>query len=88
MRFSFKKKRVQASSSRLTGLFGRLWLISPAVLFLLGVAFPAQEWIARIRSTLFVPDPLPPLAAEVHGSFEPEPGVVAERVTYATQFGM
>jgi dienelactone hydrolase len=51
-------------------------------------AFPAQEWISRIRSTLFVPASLPSLAAEVYGRFEPEPGVVAERVTYATQLGM
>ena len=42
----------------------------------------------EIRSTLFVPDPLPNLDAQTHGRFEPAPGVVAERVTYATQFGM
>jgi dienelactone hydrolase len=53
-----------------------------------GIPFPAQEWISRIRSTLFAPDPLPPLVAEVHSRFEPERSVVAERVTYATQFGM
>ncbi|MEO7652375.1 MAG: prolyl oligopeptidase family serine peptidase [Bryobacteraceae bacterium] len=42
----------------------------------------------RIRKALFVPDPLPPLAAKVFGTFEPSPGVVAERITYASQFGM
>jgi len=51
---------------------------------------PEQEgrWRAQIKETLFVPEQLPPLTAETHGRFEPEPGVTAERVTYATQFGM
>lgn len=40
-----------------------------------------------IRDNLFVPDPLPPLNAVTHRSFEPAPGVTAEAVTYATQFG-
>lgn len=53
-------------------------------LLLLLAAAPAD----RIRSTLFVPDPLPPLEVESHGRFEPEPGVIAERISYATQFGM
>jgi dienelactone hydrolase len=43
---------------------------------------------ARIRAALFVPDPLPALDPVTHGKFEPEPGVVAERVTYASQFGL
>lgn len=60
-----------------------------ALLALAGVTpSQEQEWRRLIRTTLFVPDPLPPLAAAVHGRFEPEPGVVAERVTYGTQFGM
>lgn len=68
------------------------------ILFLLvaatdAVAVPerqdSEETIRRkIRETLFVPDPLPPLKPEKHGRFEPEPGVVAERVTYGTQFGL
>jgi dienelactone hydrolase len=41
----------------------------------------------QIRAALLVPDPLPPLNAESHGQFEPARGVVAERVTYGTQFG-
>jgi dienelactone hydrolase len=51
---------------------------------------PAQQqrWRSQIRTTIFVPDPLPPLAAQSHGRFEPEPGVVAERVSYASQFGL
>ena len=51
---------------------------------------PEQEarWRQRIREALFVPDPLPPLERQFHGQFAPEPGVVVERVSYATQFGM
>lgn len=55
-------------------------------------AIPASErenaWRREIRSALQVPDPLPELSPQVHGSFEPEPGIVAERVTYGTQFGL
>jgi dienelactone hydrolase len=47
-----------------------------------------EQWRSQIRSALFVPDPLPPLEAQTHGRFEPVPGVVAERVTYQTQFGL
>jgi dienelactone hydrolase len=47
-----------------------------------------KSWRAQIRSTLFVPDPLPPLEPETHGRFRPAPGVVAERVSYGTQFGL
>ena len=47
-----------------------------------------QAWRAQIKATLFVPQPLPELAPEFHGSFEPAEGVVAERVTYGTQFGL
>src|SRR5262245_54036566 len=51
---------------------------------------PAGERELRdgIRRALFVSEPLPALQAEAHGSFEPEPGIVAERISYATQFGM
>jgi len=42
----------------------------------------------RIAETLFVPDPLPALAAERFGTFEPADGVVAERISYGTEFGM
>src|SRR5689334_3460159 len=50
---------------------------------------PAKEDpAARIKSTLFVPDPLPPVSAEQYGQFEPAPGVVAERVSYAAAYGL
>ena len=41
----------------------------------------------EIRENFFVPDPLPPLDAVTQRRFEPAPGVAAEAVTYATQFG-
>jgi dienelactone hydrolase len=47
-----------------------------------------QEWRDRIRAALFAGGPAPELAPETHGRFEPAPGVVAERVSYGTQFGM
>jgi hypothetical protein len=34
-----------------------------------------------------VPERLPELKAENYGRFEPAPGVVAERVSYATGYG-
>jgi dienelactone hydrolase len=50
---------------------------------------PQEEgWRRQIRSNLFVPDPLPALDPETHGRFRPAPGVVAERITYGTQFGL
>ncbi len=42
----------------------------------------------RIKSTLLVPDPLPPIHAETYGQFEPAAGVTAERVTYAAAYGL
>jgi dienelactone hydrolase len=42
----------------------------------------------RIATTLFVSDPSPTLAPVSYGSFEPAPGVVAERINYGTEFGM
>jgi dienelactone hydrolase len=49
---------------------------------------PREAERARIKSTLHVPSPLPPLAVERYGQFEPAPGVVAERVSYATDYGL
>ncbi|MFN7936568.1 MAG: alpha/beta fold hydrolase [Bryobacteraceae bacterium] len=47
-----------------------------------------QQWRSRILSALKVPTPAPELAPVVWSTFQPEPGIVAERVTYGTQFGM
>jgi dienelactone hydrolase len=58
-------------------------------LFFLAWALAAQqETRRRIESTLFVPDPPPALNPVSYGNFEPTPGVVAERITYGTEFGM
>ena len=43
---------------------------------------------ARIKATLFVPTPLPSLATETHGQFAPAPGIVAERLSYATDYAL
>ena len=43
---------------------------------------------AQIRAALFVPEHLPALDPAAHGQFSPVAGVVAERVTYATQYGL
>ncbi len=70
----------------------RALTLSVLVLCLAAAAPPTphqeQEWRAGIKSALFVPDPLPPLEARTHSRFEPAPGVVAERVTYASEFGL
>jgi dienelactone hydrolase len=43
---------------------------------------------AQIRANFFVPDPLPALGGKIHRRFTPAPGVAAEAVTYATEFGL
>src|SRR5688572_91933 len=55
-----------------------------------GSASAEQEknWRDGIKAALFVTTPGPALAPESHGIFEPESGIVAERVTYGTQFGL
>jgi len=80
------------SAGRAKGVIMRrsLWCL------LLPVLLPAAEvtreqeaqWRASMREALMVADPLPALDARTHSRFEPAPGVVAERVTYGTQFGM
>jgi dienelactone hydrolase len=54
------------------------------------VASKAQVkiWRKQIRQALFIPDPLPKLEPETYGSFEPAPGVVAERVSFRTEYGL
>jgi dienelactone hydrolase len=52
------------------------------------LAAQPEDTRSRIAATLFVPDPAPALAAVSYGSFEPTPGVVAERISYGTEFGM
>ena len=45
-------------------------------------------WRKQMRQALFIPDPLPKLEPESYGSFTPTPGVVAERVSYQTEYGL
>jgi hypothetical protein len=42
----------------------------------------------QIRAALSVPEALPALAAEHYGQVEFAPGVIAERVSYATDYGL
>ena len=46
------------------------------------------QWRKQIEQSLFVPDPLPQLKTKSYGTFSPADGVVAERVTYGTSYGM
>jgi len=46
------------------------------------------KWRSEIVQTLDVAHPSPELKVERFGSFSPEPGVVAEKVTYGTEFSM
>jgi dienelactone hydrolase len=61
-----------------------------ALFFIIAGASCAQpdELRRRIAETLFVPKVLPALEILTYGSFEPMPGVVAERISYGTEFGM
>ena len=52
------------------------------------LAAQPEDTRSRIAATLFVPNPAPALAPLSYGSFEPTPGVVAERISYSTEFGM
>jgi dienelactone hydrolase len=47
-----------------------------------------QDLRDRIDATLHVPEPLPDAAAKSYGEFQPAPGVTAERVSYATAYGL
>jgi dienelactone hydrolase len=58
------------------------------ILVFLAAAVTRSEERRKIKSTLFVPDPLPLLRTETYGQFEPASGVVAERVSYATAYGL
>jgi dienelactone hydrolase len=42
----------------------------------------------EMRQALFVPDPLPAVEPESYGTFKPTPAVVAERVSYRTEYGL
>ena len=63
-------------------------LLSVLVLCLPPAALAQDNVLARIESTLFVPNPLPTIEARRHGQFSPTSGVIAERVSYATAYGL
>lgn len=58
-----------------------------ALLFVSSLNHP-QALRRQIQAALFVPHPLPQVDPQKFGSFEVEPGIIADRVTYATEFGM
>jgi dienelactone hydrolase len=47
-----------------------------------------SKWRTEIRNALFIPEPLPALQTRVWSTFSPAPGVMADRVTYRTEYGM
>jgi dienelactone hydrolase len=51
-------------------------------------AMEVRQLRQEICSNFFVPDPLPPVDAKTYRIFYPAPGVKAEGVTYATEYGM
>lgn len=75
---------------RLLCAFGSIGMLSVGGLAQAAEFSPEQQaaWRQQIRAAWHVPEPLPALALEAHGTFSPEPGVVVERVSYATQLGM
>jgi len=58
------------------------------ILLILGVPVLAAGQRDRIRAALFVPENLPAVDAESYGEADIAPGVVAERVSYATDYGL
>lgn len=64
-------------------------LFNPYPLFSQGFNLSEEQRLRQqIRETLFVPESLPELNAEIHGKFEPAMGVVAERVTYNSLYNL
>jgi dienelactone hydrolase len=53
-----------------------------------GEASSRADQRRAIKAALFVPDPLPPVQVEQYGQLDVAPGVVAERVSYATSHGL
>lgn len=45
-------------------------------------------WRRQIKQALFIPEKLPALTVRQYGSFSPVEGVIAERVSYGTLYGM
>lgn len=47
-----------------------------------------KAWRLEIRRALFVPQPLPALSIEHYGSIDPAPEVIAEKVSYGSEYGL
>jgi dienelactone hydrolase len=47
-----------------------------------------EQWRQKMLHALFIPDPLPAVMPEFYGSFSPLPNVIAERVSYRTEYGL
>ena len=58
-----------------------------ALLVVLG-AHKETKLCRQIEAALFIPHPFPATGTRAHGSFEVEAGIVGDRVTYATEFGL
>ena len=63
-------------------------LMTAILLSTLAVASEPGDLRARIRETFFIPEALPALDTEFHGTFAPEPGITVHRVSYTTLHGM
>ncbi|HEY4379494.1 MAG TPA: prolyl oligopeptidase family serine peptidase [Acidobacteriaceae bacterium] len=68
-------------------------VVSPPHASSSAVAKPADqrqydEWRRQIKQALFIPEHLPAVSPQKFGTFSPAPGVVAERVSYATLYSM
>ena len=71
----------------------RFCALSIMVMLLAGSCWAADKrqyskWAKEIKQALFVPDPLPRLALQSFGTFVAADGVIGERVTYTTAYGM
>jgi dienelactone hydrolase len=71
-------------------------LLSFGLLLITGIQAQAQaasikqvdEWRQQMHRALFIPNPLLAVSPEFYGSFAPIPEVVAERVSYRTEYGL
>ncbi len=67
---------------------GKLYWLAALAAFSLSARITDESALRdRIQSTYHVPKPLPALHAQSHGRFEPEPGIIAEKISYETEFG-
>ena len=82
-----KKIDWRRGSAKLAGLLCAGFLLSAPLRAQMTNA-KAQDLRAKIKAALFVPQPLPALDVKDYGSFAAGPGVIAQRVTYATEYGL